>query len=60
MVGALTGLRDLNLTDLTNLTDRAVLSLSSHSRLAHNVDLVQLSKQLVVRADTLSRCICAF
>lgn len=33
MVGALTSLRDLNLTDLTNLTDRAVLGLSSLTRL---------------------------
>lgn len=33
MVGALTSLRDLNLTDLTYLTDRAVLGLSSLTRL---------------------------
>ena len=32
-VGALTNLRDLNLTDLTNLTDHAVLGLSSLTRL---------------------------
>ena len=36
MVGALTGLRDLNLTDLTNLTDRAVLGLSSLTHLTQS------------------------
>ena len=33
MIGALTNLRDLNLTDLTNLTDHAVLGLSSLTRM---------------------------
>lgn len=44
MVGRLTSLRDLNLTDLTNLTDHAVLGLASLTRLtqiclvgAHNL-----------------------
>ena len=35
MIGALTNLRDLNLADLTNLTDHAVLGLSSLTRLTH-------------------------
>ena len=45
MVGALTNLRNLNLTDLTNLTDHAVLGLSSLTRLTQ-ICLVGANKLL--------------